>query len=119
MKKLLFIASVIVLVLLFFSFQKSFVNASICDNCCPGCFDWPDCPDCPTCPGCPTKSPTPTETSTTSPTPTPAETPEETLTPTPTSTPGGAPFNFGGPPPPPDVEEGQVLGATTLGATGV
>lgn len=68
-------------------------------------------------PGCFTPTPTPT------PMPRPSESP--TPTPMPTQPPaggenggtGGAPFQLGGPPPPPSVA-GQVLGATTLGATG-
>jgi len=73
----------------------------------------------------PSESPTPSDEPEQSPSPSPSEepeesptpTPEESLTPTPTPTPSPG-FQLGGPPPPPDVAEGQVLGASTLGATG-
>lgn len=67
----------------------------------------PSPPPTPPCndPGCPTPTPSPSPT----PTPTPSENGGNGGT-------GGAPFQFGGPPPP--GEAGQVLGVSTLGATG-
>ena len=71
----------------------------------------PSPPPTPPCgdPGCPTPTPTPSPSPSSSPTPTPPENGGNGGT-------GGAPFQFGGPPPP--GQAGQVLGATTLGATG-